>query len=316
MDVSFRQLQYFDAVAQTGSVKAAADQCHVSASSVSLSISQLESALGVQLTRRSRRLGTSLTPAGRAAATQVSRIIREVDRLAQVVGRSDGELTGTLHLGCSDSLSPWMLPRILSYFHFEHSAVDMAITEGNAPELQQQVRDGLLDCCLIHSAHVEPDMAARVIAPLRLHVVLPASHRLAKRTEVSVTDLAGETAVLLDHQPALSVAHSMFRTAGVSLEVGWLNRNVETVRALVARGLGFTLLMGRPAGDVSYDGLGLAYRPLREADSDNAVVVCTLRDVRDSRLTASLVECCRSEFDSERPPTEGPIDNPLESHAP
>lgn len=306
MEVSLRQLQYFVAVADLGSVKAAAEACHVSASGVSLALSQLEATLGTQLTRRSKRHGTTLTPAGRAAAVQARRVLDDIDELVRSHGRHEGELVGKLQLGCSASLSPWLLPGILSYFATEHPSVTVTVSESDARELQQLLRDGLLDCCLIHKVHSEPGMDIVPIAPLRLHVVLPTDHPLAERDEIEIADLENEHAILLDHQPALSIAYSMFRSNNVELQIRWTSKNVETIRSLVARGLGFSLLIGRPSGDKTYEGLDVAYRKLKTAAPENAVVVCTPRDVRSTQLTRALIEACQSEFARDQFPTEGP----------
>lgn len=304
MELTLRQLQYFLAVAETGSVKAAAQACHVSPSGISLALDELEKSLGAQVTLRSKRNGTTLTPAGKWAAAQARRILQDVDELVSSSRRFHGEVVGVLRLGCSLALSPWILPRILGFFAQEHPSVRIQITEASAQELQKQLQEGVVDACFIHKVHAEKDFDIVSVAPIHLNAVLPEDHPLAQYSEVSLADLKDEPVILLDYQPALSIAHAKFKAAGIEPNIRWTSQNAETIRSLVARGLGYALMMGRPRGDRTYEGLPLVYRRLKESTPENYVAVALQRNLRRTAVIETLITACRMEFPEDASPTE------------
>src|SRR5690349_8025732 len=110
VDFSLRQLTYFLAVAEAGSIAAAAARLHVTATAVAASVTELERILGVQLLVRRRAHGASLTPSGSYLAARAAALLREADELSLSVAGRGTELAGPLTLGCYVTLSPTVLP--------------------------------------------------------------------------------------------------------------------------------------------------------------------------------------------------------------
>lgn len=297
---TLRQLEYFVAVVEEGSVTAAARRLHVSPGGVSLAVSELESSLGAQLMVRRRAKGISMTPAGRWAAEKARAMLETSSELADVARAVRGELTGALRIGCFTTLSPWLLPRIAAHFATAHPGVSLEIVEGSSDELQQRLADAELDAVLMYSWHLDSTVEPVEIAPVRLQVVLPAGHALAAQPAVKLQDLRDEPAILLNLQPARDLVERMLRRAGFEPNVRWRIANVETIRSMVARGLGYTLIMGRPHGDRSYEGLPLAYRRIADDVPPNAVTVAYPRGATPTAKVRALVEFCREEFAEDR----------------
>ncbi|MCG3756044.1 MULTISPECIES: LysR substrate-binding domain-containing protein [Amycolatopsis] len=303
-ELTLRQLQYFVAVAEKGSISDAARALHVSPGAVSQALTDLESSLAVQLTLRRRATGVTLTRAGRLAADQARAVLAETDRLRDTAHVMRGELVGTLRIGCFPTLSPWLLPSIIEHFLREHPALRLEIAEGPSDELQRQLADGDIDACLMYSAHLRRGLDHERIAPVRLRLVLPANHRLAGRDEIALAELSAEPAVLTSLQPARDLVENLMRHVGVEPRVGWSMSNVDTIRAMVARGLGYSLLMGRPHGDLSYDGLPLIYRRIADDLPENAVVLARVRGSKPTAALAELTEFCLREFGTEGRPVQ------------
>ncbi|WP_409181912.1 LysR substrate-binding domain-containing protein [Amycolatopsis sp. VS8301801F10] len=295
-ELTLRQLQYFVAVAEKGSISDAARALHVSPGAVSQALTDLESSLAVQLTLRRRATGVTLTRAGRLAADQARTILAETERLRDTAHVMRGELVGTLRIGCFPTLSPWMLPGIIAHFTREHPALRLEIEEGPSDELQEQLADGDIDACLLYSAHLRPGLDHVRLAPVRLRLILPANHRLADRDEIALAELSDEPAILTSLRPARDLVENLMRHAGVEPVVGWSMANVETIRAMVARGLGYSVLMGRPHGDRTYDGLPLIYRRIADDLPENAVVLARVRGGRTTAALKALTEFCVREF--------------------
>ncbi|GAA3737707.1 DNA-binding transcriptional LysR family regulator [Spinactinospora alkalitolerans] len=301
-EITLRQLEYFLAVAELGSISAAARRCHVSAGGISLALNELEAGLGVQLMLRRKAKGAVLTAAGRWVAEQARSIVRDTKELQYGAQMLQGRLVGPLNIGCFSTLSPWLLPRIVEHFSLNHPDVDVDLVEGPSDHLQRLLHRGEIDVCLMYSKHVETDLEYRIITPVRLQVLLSADHPLAGLDEVSLNDLRDEPAVLLGLRPARDLAETVLRSAGFEPWIKWRSTNVETIRSIVARGLAYSVLMGRPLGDRTYEGLPVAYRRIKDDLPANSVIIAHPRGSSPSAKVQTLIDYCRGEFGSTRAP--------------
>jgi DNA-binding transcriptional LysR family regulator len=271
LSVTLRQLEYFLAVAEEGTLAAAAQRLHMTAGSLSVALNAMEKTLGVQLLVRRRAKGAVLTAAGRELVDQVRQTLASAQALESSAGAIRGELVGTLAIGCFDTLSPWLLPPVLEYFAEHHPRVDVVVSEASSDELQERLLQGELDAAFMYRLHVDRDLECVQVAAVRLQLVLPADHRLAAQDEVRFAELGDEPAVLLGLKPAPDLVMAMTEAAGFTPNVRWRLRNVETVRSVVGRGLGYTMIMGRPSGDRTYDGHALVYKRIADQLPDNSV---------------------------------------------
>jgi DNA-binding transcriptional LysR family regulator len=263
-DVSLRQLQYLVAVADHGSVVAAAHHLFVSPGGVSQAISALESTLKVQLVVRRRSKGATLTPAGASAVDRARDILEQVAELEATTRSERNEVVGHLRLGCFITLGPWMVPRIAEHFASEHPAVRLSVSETPADELLNQVASGALDAAIMLSWQLGPG--------------------------------GDEPLALLSLQPTRQRVLDAFERAGHHANVRWESPNPATIRGLVARGLAYGVIMGRPAGDATYDGLPLVYREIADDLEPNSVVLVTPEGSRPSGRVRALTEFCQSAF--------------------
>lgn len=253
----------------------------------------------MQLTVRRRGKGVSVTPAGRWVYEHAQEMLgrsADIGAVAQIVR---GELAGPLRVGCFTTLSPWMFPRVAQHFTEHHPGVGLHLIEGQSAELQQRMRDGELDVAFMYSNHVDPDVTGEIIAPVRVRLAVAPGHRLASWDTVPLRELRDEPAILLALQPAGGHVESMLRAAGFEPDVRWRSSNVETIRGMVARGLGYTVIMGRPHGDMTYEGLPLVYRDISDDLPANNVVVAYPQGAVPTAKTKTLIAFCQEAFGSE-----------------
>lgn len=298
-DISLRQLEYFVAVVEERSVTEAAHRLRVSPGGISLALTQLESTLDIQLTLRVRGRGVSLTPAGRWVYREAVTLLEQTARISTAAQSLRGDLVGSLRLGCFVTLSPWLFPRIAAYFSETHPGVDLQLIEGISGDLQQQLKNGEIDAALLYENHLKPGIASTEILPVRLQIALSPTHRLAKEEEVALHDLGGEEAILLDVQPAISHVEDLMSRAGLRPNVKWRSTNVETIRSMVARGLGYSIIMGRPHSDFTYDGLPITYRKIADDIPRNAVVIAVPEGLELTEKISTLIAFCKKEFAAE-----------------
>jgi len=296
---TLRQLEAFVAVMETRSVSLAARRLQLTAGAVSLAISELEDAMEVQLFVRRRGKGAEPTPAGAAALEGARTALSEARSLADLSRTLRGELAGELRIGCFATLSPWLLPPILDHFASEHPGVDVEFVEETTDVLTERLRAGQLDAALMYANHLAGGIVGNEIVSARLQVALAPGHRLAARDEVPLSELDGEPAILLDIEPSLSHVEEIVRRAGHVPWVRWRSRNPETIRAMVAYGLGYTIIMGRPYGDRSIEGLPLVYRRIADPIPANSVVLAVPKGMRPHARLTALLRFCERHFAGE-----------------
>lgn len=240
---SLRQLAYFVAVAEAGTLAGASATLHVSASALSLALDELERALDAQLTVRRRAHGIRLTPAGQETLRRARRLLREADELADAAGGDPGEVAGTVRVGCYTTLAPGLLPATIGRFTARHPRARVEFVEGSQDVLQRGLLDGELDVAVLYDHRLDPVLELTPLSSNTPHLVLPRDHRLVHGSaSVALADLVDEPMVLLDLPPSSEHALGVCLAAGLSPRIRYRTVNAETARALVGQGLGFTVL--------------------------------------------------------------------------
>jgi DNA-binding transcriptional LysR family regulator len=240
---SLRQLAYFVAVAEAGTLAGASATLHVSASALSLALDELERALDAQLTVRRRAHGIRLTPAGQETLRRARRLLREADELADAAGGDPGEVAGTVRVGCYTTLAPGLLPATIGRFTARHPRARVEFVEGSQDVLQRGLLDGELDVAVLYDHRLDPVLELTPLSSNTPHLVLPRDHRLVHGSApVALGDLVDEPMVLLDLPPSSEHALGVCLAAGLSPRIRYRTVNAETARALVGQGLGFTVL--------------------------------------------------------------------------
>ncbi|MDD7919186.1 LysR family transcriptional regulator [Actinomycetospora callitridis] len=240
---SLRQLAYFVAVAEAGTLAGASATLHVSASALSLALDELERALDAQLTVRRRAHGIRLTPAGQETLRRARRLLREADELADAAGGDPREVAGTVRVGCYTTLAPGLLPATIGRFTARHPRARVEFVEGSQDVLQRGLLDGELDVAVLYDHRLDPVLELTPLSSNTPHLVLPRDHRLVHGSApVALADLVDEPMVLLDLPPSSEHALGVCLAAGLSPRIRYRTVNAETARALVGQGLGFTVL--------------------------------------------------------------------------
>ena len=292
LPLTLRQLQYFVAAADAGSMTAAGAAEHVSQSAVSLAISDLERALGTQLFLRHRARGLTLTPAGRHMVIEARAVLARATDLVSEARSLGEELRGPLTVACYDTIAPFVMPGLLTSFRETHPHVDVELREGDMATLRDLLMHGQCELFLAYDLDIGPGISVTELAPTTAYVLLPEGHRLAKRKRVRLTDLADEPLVLLDQPQPAHFVLGLFEAAGAEPTIGHRASSFELVRSLVARGIGCSVLIQRPAGDLSYEGLPLQVRPLHDAPYSLSLVVAAPEGAHLTRRARAFVDHC------------------------
>jgi LysR family hydrogen peroxide-inducible transcriptional activator len=242
VNISLRQLRYFDALAQSLHFGRAADQCAVTQPALSMQIQELEKEIGTILIERTRH-GAKLTPEGEEVARRVASILTGVRDLADYARHSANLLTGRLRLGIIPTIAPYVLPKLLPVLRTELPDLDLHLRETQTQYLVEDLIAGRLDALLLALPVEHPDIDTLVLFEDAFVLALPGTRRLPAKT-IATQELFEDDRLLL-----LEEGHCL-RDQALSFcelkQVEHLNTfgttSLSTIVQMVANGLGVTLL--------------------------------------------------------------------------
>jgi DNA-binding transcriptional LysR family regulator len=276
--VEMRHLRYFVAVAEECHFGRAAERLHMAQPPLSQQIRQLESALGVELFKRTTRK-VELTPAGALLLERARRILADVEIAAVDVGRAERGELGRLAVGFTGSATYELLPRLAAALRSELPGVELELHgEMLTPAQVEALLVGTLDVGLLRPPVGSPDLAVQVIRREPLVAVLPSDHPSARRRSVRLGDLASEPFVSYPSH-FRSVVHDAVEMAcgkaGFSPIIVQEVGETATLVSIVAAGVGVALV---PASVQHLQITGAVYRPLAGRAEEVALAIASRVD--------------------------------------
>jgi LysR family hydrogen peroxide-inducible transcriptional activator len=258
--MNLRDLQYLVALAETRHFGRAAERCHVSQPTLSAQLRKLEEFLGVSLIeRRPRRVG--LTPAGEAVVERARRMLRDAEDIRALARASQDPLGGQLKLGLIPTLGPYLLPRVAPRIRKALPKLQLMLHEYQTAPLVDRVVAGDLDVAILALPADTKGLVTRSLFAEAFLVAMPEHHRLTARKRLTIGDLAGEKLLLLEEGHCLrDQALEVCARAGTG-EQDFRATSLETLRQMVAAGLGITLLPRLAAEGPFASARGLVVRP-------------------------------------------------------
>jgi DNA-binding transcriptional LysR family regulator len=269
-----RQLRYFLAVADEGSISAAAASIPVAQQSLSEQIRSLERQVGAPLFVRGPR-GVRLTAVGEELRVEARSLINQADRAFDHVQRVAGGERQTIHVGYLPSVGNYIVPPLVRAFAQTHPELILTTEDCPIAALVDGLREGRLDAGLTRPPLVD-DVATEHVLTEPVAAVLPADHRLAAAEALDLSDLAGEPWVLTPRsswEPWHRKYDLDFAASGFVPNVVQRGTSVQSLLALVAAGVGVTRL---PMSARTLRDTGVTFVPLRDEYAD--VVVAWIDD--------------------------------------
>ncbi|GLK66522.1 LysR family transcriptional regulator [Hansschlegelia plantiphila] len=243
MSFTLRQLRYFIAVAEGGTVSGAAQELAVSQSAVTESIKALELDLGVLLFERRRR-GLSVTYEGQQFHRHARRILSAVSDARQSLGSDAAEQTGSLNFGVTTLVAGYVLSDLLERYRRAHPEIALRAIEDGGEYLEHLLIGGELDVAImdISNRRDHGALQVEVIESSSYKLWLPIGHRLAESEIVAAAELDGEKLIALSVDEIADGPERLLAALGARPEIAFRTRSVEAVRSLVATGAGVALL--------------------------------------------------------------------------
>jgi LysR family hydrogen peroxide-inducible transcriptional activator len=274
----------------------AAEKCHVSQPTLSTQLKKLEDYLGAVFFERTNK-SVEITPVGELAVVHARRALEEVEAIRAVSRGAGAALSGPLSVGIIPTLCPYMVPWLLPQLAARFPDLDLRVTEDLTENVVDLLHRHGLDAVLIAVPSQEPGVLELALFDEPFWVACPADHVLARAEAISLNDLRRETILyvaeghcLREQTIAVCGAHGRREAARTDAFKG---ASLETLRRMVAAGLGFTLLPAlaldvgdavqarifcRPFAGKAFRRIGLVFRETYPREEDMRLLGDCIRD--------------------------------------
>lgn len=293
--MTLTELRYIVAVARERHFGRAAESCFVSQPTLSVAVKKLEEELGVQLFERGSGEITA-TAAGNRVVEQAQRVLEETDKIRNLAKSSGDPLEGPLKLGVIFTIAPYLLPQLIPVLRRRAPKMPLMLEENYTATLSERLKRGDVDAAIVALPFSEPGITVTPLYDEPFVVAMAKTHPWAGRKSIPAEELARESLLLLGtghcfRDQVLNACPALNRSSATqgSLQKTVEGSSLETIRLMVASGMGLTVLpasaipVRRAAADL------LAYVPFSRPVPDRRVVLAS----RSSFPRAAALEIIR-----------------------
>ena len=251
--MTLTELKYIVAVAREKHFGRAAEACFVAQPTLSVAIKKLEDELGVPIFERGGS-EVSVTPIGAQIVAQAEHVLEQTAYIKNIAKQNKDPLVGPLRVGVIYTIAPYLLPQLIPTLIDNFPQMPLILQENFTVKLIELLRAGDLDAAIMALPFNEQGMMVRPLYDEPFMIALPRHHQWAERTAISSAELKTETMLLLGaghcfRDQVLEVCPEMsrFSTGGGGIARTFEGSSLETIRHMVASGIGITVL---PKGSV------------------------------------------------------------------
>ena len=257
--MTLTELKYIVAVARARHFGHAAEACFVAQPTLSVAIKKLEDELGVVLFERGGA-EVSVTPLGQQIVDQAERVLEQTAAIKELAKQNKDPLAGPLRLGVIYTIGPYLLPPLVKNIIDNVPQMPLILQENFTVRLLELLRQGELDAAIMALPLPDHGMSMQTLYDEPFVVAMPKSHPWANRAAITAEDLKTETMLLLGNghcfrDQVLEVCPEMarFSTPGNGMQRTFEGSSLETIRHMVASGIGLTVLPRASVQDMDPD---------------------------------------------------------------
>ena len=297
--MDLRQLRYLVALAEERNFTRAAASLHIAQPAMSQQIRRLEDELGLALVERTTRR-VSLTEAGGLLVVRARRIMAELEAATSELQALRGMYTGHVTIGTMHTMGPVDLSLALALFRERHPNVEFTVREQSSEEMAEMLRVDELDLAFLSvTEQVESHgLGLRQLVSEELVALLPPGHRLGKRRQVRMAELADEVFISFRTGARLrELLVSAGREAGFEPRVTLESNESQRIRRLVSRSLGVAIL---PRSDAEGPGAEVEVVTLVDPRLERDITLAWREGRRHAPAAAEFLELARETYDPNR----------------
>lgn len=291
---TLRQLEYFVAVGDEGSIVKASRKVNVSSPSISTAVTQLEEEFGLSLFVRKHAHGLTLTQPGRQFIVQARRVLDEAAAMHRLADELSENVQGHLKVGCLLTFAQLVVPSLRREFEQLYPLVQVSQTELDQLAIFEQLRSAQIDVALTYDLDIPNDIYFMPLQELAPYALLAADHPLADQPEVTPATLQAFDMVLLDLPHSAEYFLSLFDALDVRPRIVERTKDMAVMRSLVANGFGYSIANIRPLNDMAPDGKPLRYVPLSGDVRPMKLGIALNNETANALTIQSFVEHCKN----------------------
>ncbi|WP_416886215.1 hydrogen peroxide-inducible genes activator [Marinospirillum sp.] len=267
--MTLTELKYIVTLAQERHFGHAAEKCFVSQPTLSVAVKKLEEELGVALFERSKS-AVQLTPIGERIVAQAHRVLEQAATIKELAQLGKDQLSTPLRIGAIYTIGPYLFPQLVSGLRALAPQMPLYIEENYTAVLRQRLRSTELDAILVALPFTEPDVLTRPLYEEPFELLLPKSHPWAERASIPIQELKTQKLLMLGEGHCF---RDQVLEACPGLEANLKNSDqtlvaeggsLETLRHMVASGMGITVLPHSAVATHQYNHEVLVTRPFAE----------------------------------------------------
>jgi LysR family transcriptional regulator, hydrogen peroxide-inducible genes activator len=269
--MTLTELRYIVTLAQEQHFGRAAERCFVSQPTLSIAVKKLEDELGVALFERTKSR-VQPTPLGEQIVTQANLVLEQTATIKDMANAGKDQLSSPLAVGAIFTIGPYLLPQFIPHLQILASNMPLYVEDGYTHSLRKKLRNGELDVIIVALPFSEPDVVTQALYDEPFVVLMPQNHPLAAKAAIDPADLGQQKMLLLGEGHCFrdqvlttcpSIQHSD-ENASNNIRTAAEGSSLETLRHMVASGLGLTVLPESAAISNIYSSKILVTRPFTE----------------------------------------------------
>lgn len=269
--MTLTELRYLVALSEASHFRKAADACNVSQPTLSIAIKKLEDELGISLFERARHK-VSPTPIGERVVAQARTVLQEINNLVSLAEQGKDPLGSVLSIGAIFTVGPYLFPRLVPRIKELAPDMPLYIEESYTADLRVKLSRGSLDAIFVALPFTEPEVVTRPLFDEPFVVLLREDHPLAESSTIDPAELSRHKVLLLGEGhcfrdqvleacPGLQESIAEHNSRDHATVEG---SSLETLKHMVASGMGITVLPESAASTALYSNGELVIRPFTD----------------------------------------------------
>ncbi|MBS1808163.1 MAG: LysR family transcriptional regulator [Acidobacteria bacterium] len=251
--MDLHQLKVFHTAVKAGGFTLASRKLHLSQSTISQHIKQLEEELGCPLFMR---IGKQVLPteAGQLLREHCERIFQDVKNAEMSIQELTGLRKGKVRFGTGATTLIYQLPPVLEAYQARYPEVELIVVSDISEVLRQEVQAHRLDLGLVMLPVEETNLQVEPLCAEELCVALPARHPLAQKRALQICDLSQLRFILYERKTVMrQLIDNFFAEVGIQPRVAMVMENIEAIKSLIGAGLGASVLPMHAVGNEAAD---------------------------------------------------------------
>ncbi|GEN23748.1 transcriptional regulator [Halomonas cupida] len=307
--MTLTELRYIVTLAQERHFGRAAERCFVSQPTLSVAVKKLEEELEVALFERSKST-VQVTPLGEKIVEQAQRVLEQSSAIKELATAGRDQLASPLRIGAIYTIGPYLFPHLVPELLRAAPQMPLYIEEGFTGNLRRKLRNGELDAIIVALPFTETDVVTKRLYDEDFEILMPADHPWSNRKSIAKERLLDERLLLLGEghcfrdqilEACPAISQKLNNPSNTLTAEGG---SLETIRHMVASGLGVTVLPKSAIGTSHYENGLLTSRPFDDPPGRTVAIAWRASFPRPRAIDAvtdAIARCRTAEQDAETP---------------